>query len=836
VDNLLELTDRVGMVPSASRRSMTNRSQTPFLSQMVRDIYEHTHDQAWLKSATATLETEYSFWMSQRLSPCGLNRQHHAATTNYLMGFYHYLATQRFKGLNHTTPEEKLAFSSQALSEAETWDFTPRYDRRAEDFCPVDQNSNLYIYEENFAFFHQVLGTGQEALWRARAEKRKQLIQTLLWNDSLGCYTDYDWANKKTGDLVSCATLYPLLAGIASKEQAEKVVRKMREVLEFDHGLATCEKRPQKFVYQWDYPNAWPPLQLLAIQALDRNGFTDDAQRIASKYVRTVIRCYAKTKDLWEKYNAVSGTVEVVDEYQMPRMMGWTAGTFVYAAEYLFGHDFVAQFPWQVSAPVKAEFPVVTPPPVVTPSPPVSASGNTSVTKPNIVYVLADDLGYGDLGCYNNESKLPTPRIDQLAKQGIRFTDMHSASACTPTRYAIMTGRYAWRSRVPVGVLNAYDEPLIEAGRLTTPELLRKQGYLTACIGKWHLGWDWPKKEGTTEYDFTKPILNGPTSKGFDYYFGTHVPNQPPFAFIENNRLTVQPTATFPGKDRELHVMQPGPMAPGYKFEDIIPTHAGKVKQYLEARAQDKKPFFLYYTMTIPHEPLAPTTNYLGRSRINRVGDLILEMDALVGQVMDTLDRTGLTGNTLLIFTSDNGHGPATGVPALLEAGHNPSRPYRGYKGNILEGGHRIPFMAHWPGQIKPGTECQEPTSLSSLMATCADMLKVPLPKDAGEDSFSILPILLGQPQTTHPYLVHATGQGFAVRRGPWKYVEGRGPFSEDQKEARKKSEPRKPGRFLFNVNEDPAEQNDVLEKNPQVATELKPLLDQARTTGRTRP
>ncbi len=335
VDNFLIMTDRLGIVPSANRLSMANRSQTPFLSQMVRDVYQDKPDAEWLKSAVAVLKKDYDFWMTRRMSPCGLNRSGNDATEAYLMDFYQYLARDRFKGLALATREEQLAFSRQALSEAETWDFTPRYDRRAEDFCPVDQNSNLYIYEMNFAWFARILANGEEQAWLAKAEKRKALIQELLWNEKLGCYTDYDWKNKRQGDLVSCATLYPLVAGIASQQQAERVVAKMRAVLEFDHGLSTCEKRDHPFAYQWDYPNAWPPLQMLAIQALDRYGFKADARRIARKYVATVTRNFQKTGDLWEKYNAETGTTEVKDEYQMPSMIGWTAGVYLFAVEYL---------------------------------------------------------------------------------------------------------------------------------------------------------------------------------------------------------------------------------------------------------------------------------------------------------------------------------------------------------------------------------------------------------------------------------------------------------------------------------------------------------------------
>lgn len=334
-DDQLFLVDKLGMMPCASRYSMANRSQTPFLGLMVRDIFAATGDREWLKSAYATLTKEYNFWVTKRATPCGLNRMGNSATEKQLVNFYNYLAKDRFKGLPYTNRADKIAFSSQSLSESETWDFTPRFDRRAEEFCPVDINANLYLYETILADFSKTLKTGEESAWLEKAAKRKQLIQELLWNNAVGCYTDYDFANKKKGDVVSCAALFPLMAGIATPEQAEKTVKKMKAVLEYDHGLSTCEKREWPFVYQWDYPNAWPPMQAIGIQALDRYGFKDDARRIAEKYVKTVIANYEKTGDLWEKYSAVTGTTEVVDEYKMPRMVGWTAGVFIYAADYL---------------------------------------------------------------------------------------------------------------------------------------------------------------------------------------------------------------------------------------------------------------------------------------------------------------------------------------------------------------------------------------------------------------------------------------------------------------------------------------------------------------------
>ena len=333
-DNLLFLADKLGYVPNANQWGMTNRSQPPLLPWLVRDDFAATGDRAWLKQAYGALVKEYNFWMSQRMSPTGLNRNYNSATEADLMGFYDFLARERFKGLALATKEQKLRFSSHSLSEAESGcDFSPRFDRRCEDFCAVDLNAILYLNETILADFSRILNNGEESGWRAKAAKRKELIQKLHWNEKVGCYTDYDFVKQRQGDRVSCATFYPLLAGIATPKQAKQVVRKMKAVLEYEHGLTTCEPRPSEFVYQWDHPNAWPPLQAIAVLALDRYGFKADARRIAEKYLRAVIANYEKTGDLWEKYNVVTGTTDVVDEYKMPRMVGWTAGVFVFAAQ-----------------------------------------------------------------------------------------------------------------------------------------------------------------------------------------------------------------------------------------------------------------------------------------------------------------------------------------------------------------------------------------------------------------------------------------------------------------------------------------------------------------------
>lgn len=338
VNDLLFLVNKVGFVPNANQRSMCNRSQLPFLALMVRDVYSKTHDTKWLRKAYATLMKEYHFWMTQRMSPIGLNRPGNSATRAYLLNFYKFLEKDRLRGLDLETEKQKLAFSSNALSECEISDFTPRFDRRANDFCPVDLNSNLYMYERIFSRFSRILHNGKEQYWLKKAEKRKRLIQKYLWNGKVGCYTDYDFVNRKKSSLVSCATLFPLMAGIATPQQAREVVDKMKDVLEYNYGLVACEKRPEKFVYQFAYPNAWAPYQCVAIQGLNRYGYRADAREIAEKYVRTVVANYDKTGKLWEKYNGVNGTTDVANEYKMPPMVGFTAGTFVFADDYLTRH------------------------------------------------------------------------------------------------------------------------------------------------------------------------------------------------------------------------------------------------------------------------------------------------------------------------------------------------------------------------------------------------------------------------------------------------------------------------------------------------------------------
>ena len=445
--------------------------------------------------------------------------------------------------------------------------------------------------------------------------------------------------------------------------------------------------------------------------------------------------------------------------------------------------------------------------------------------RPNIVFVLADDFGYGDAKCYNPEGKIETPNIDRLAGEGMRFTDAHSGSAvCSPTRYAIRTGRYAWRTNLRRGVLQPYDPPLISADRLTVPKLLKQHGYHTACIGKWHLGWDWPTAGGEVVFD--QPIANGPTTRGFDYYFGTHVPNHPPYCFIENDRTVGQPTAMKEVRDLNG---RPGPMLPGWKFDAILPTLAERAVKYIGERAKADQPFFLYLPLTSPHEPIAPSERFRGKSGISELADFMLETDWALGEVLAALDKHKLTDSTLVIFTCDNGHSAYTGLPALQKAGHKVSGPLRGLKGDIWEGGHRVPFIARWPGHVKPRATCDRTICHTNLLATCAEILQAKLPEDAGEDSVSIAPLLAGEATETmsFPPVVHQASNGtLAIRRGKWKLVLG--PPGRAEKAGA--------GDQLFDLAADLAETQNVATDQPALAAELAALLQKLIDDGRSTP
>ncbi len=456
--------------------------------------------------------------------------------------------------------------------------------------------------------------------------------------------------------------------------------------------------------------------------------------------------------------------------------------------------------------------------------------------SPNIVYILADDLGYGDLRAICPGSKLATPRLDRLAEQGMVFTDAHSGSAvCSPTRYGILTGRYSWRSKLKSGVLGGYSRRLIEPGRLTVPSLLKQHGYRTVAIGKWHLGMDWPLKAGgfATDYpdawkvDYSVPIVNGPMSVGFDSYFGISASlDMPPYVYIKNDQSLGLPTV-------EKTWIRKGPAHEDFEAIDVLPRLTREAIAFLDQQTKTT-PFFLYMPLAAPHTPILPTDSWRGKSGINDYGDFVMQVDAAIGEVLDALERTGLAENTLVIVTSDNGCAPVAKIDEMIAKGHYPSGPLRGHKADIFEGGHRVPMIVRWPGHVKPGTRSDRLVGLMDLMATCAEIVGAKLPDGAGEDSVSILPTLRGQDQPPRLPLVHHSANGsFAIRQGPWKlaFCPDSGGWSIPRpgtEEARKL-----PDRQLYNLSDDLAETKNLLAQYPDVVARLTKTMQTYATSGR---
>jgi len=463
--------------------------------------------------------------------------------------------------------------------------------------------------------------------------------------------------------------------------------------------------------------------------------------------------------------------------------------------------------------------------------------------RPNIIFIMADDMGYGDLGCYNKRSKIPTPNMNRLAKEGARFTDAHSPSAvCTPTRYGVLTGRYSWRTHLKRGVLNGYSPSLIDTKRMTVASLLKQHGYVTACIGKWHLGLGTAKRT-----DFSKPLVPGPNALGFDYFFGISASlDMPPYCYIENDRVVEEPTLMVEaGEASKDGWWRKGPIAPGFKHVEVMPTLTEKTVAYIDKHAKSSRnsPFFMYFALPAPHCPIAPAAFVKGRSQAGGYGDYVVEVDWTVGEVMKALERNGLAENTLIMVTSDNGSPGRTKIKrapySIIEVyGHYPSGNLRGIKADIWDGGHREPFVARWPARIPAGSTSDELICLTDLLATCAAIVGAKLPSNAGEDSYSILPALLGR-KTDKPIreaVVHHSGSGmFAIRQGKWKLILGRG-SGGFTKPSRVKPKPGEPQGQLYDLNKDPAETNNVWAQHPGIVQRLTNLLEKYRKQGYSRP
>ncbi|MBI2440562.1 MAG: arylsulfatase [Lentisphaerae bacterium] len=465
-------------------------------------------------------------------------------------------------------------------------------------------------------------------------------------------------------------------------------------------------------------------------------------------------------------------------------------------------------------------------------------------------------MGYGDMACNNPDSKIPTPNLDRLAEEGMRFTDAHAASSiCTPSRYNLLTGRYAWRTRLKRGIVWEWDSTLIEPTRLTVAGLLKQSGYATHCIGKWHLGWDWTMVDGKLagpqlpfgqhsreiqqqrvdmgyRIDYGHRIAGGPVDHGFDTYYGVDVPNFPPYTWFENAQVTAVPSVVKP----DSMYGNPGLMIPDWSLKAVVPQLTRRAVTLIETASE---PFFLYFPLTSPHAPIVPNKPFRGMSKAGKYGDFVCEVDWVVGEVMRALARCGKADNTLLIFTSDNG---PEAYPCDYEGayelarttGHYSMGHLRGTKRDIWEGGHRVPFIARFPGITPAGTVCHQLVCLGDFMASCADIIGVPLPSGTGEDSVSMLSLLQGRPdQPTRTHLVYHSGSGhFAIRSKDWVLINA--PGGGDMKEPdwfrreRGYTTHDHPGE-LFCLREDCSEKENLYGDYPEVVQELSGLLAQVK-------
>lgn len=469
--------------------------------------------------------------------------------------------------------------------------------------------------------------------------------------------------------------------------------------------------------------------------------------------------------------------------------------------------------------------------------------------RPNVILVLADDLGYGDVSAYNPEGKIPTPHIDRLTREGMRFTDAHTASGvCTPTRYSLLTGRYHWRTHLQKGVLGGFSRPLIAEDRLTLGGLFQQSGYHTACIGKWHLGMDWPQKGGTiaddkgdfsqplkdvAQIDYTAAIQNGPVDRGFDHFLGISASlDMFPYVWINDRRPTEIATET-----KAFH--RPGPAGKMFEAIDVQPGIVDHAIEYIKDRANSAhqgQPFFAYVPLAAPHTPIVPTRQWQGSSGINPYADFVRQVDADMGRLLDAVDQLKLADNTIVIFTSDNGCSPQANIDQLLAAGHNPSFIYRGHKADLYEGGHRVPLIVRWPARVQAGSVSDQLIGQFDFMATFAELLGIRLPEDAGEDSVSFLPVLLGTADDpVRTSLVSQSVNGsFAIRDGQWKLAlcPGSGGWSFPRPGRDNDSE--LPRYQLFDLASDPGEQTNLADRHPDRVKAMKAAMEQAIARGRT--
>jgi len=472
---------------------------------------------------------------------------------------------------------------------------------------------------------------------------------------------------------------------------------------------------------------------------------------------------------------------------------------------------------------------------------------------PNIVIIYADDLGYGDVNCQNPDSKIPTPNIDQLASEGMRFSDAHSSSSvCTPSRFALLTGSYHWRQ--VNGVVGGFGKPVFKETNITLPQVLKEKGYKTACIGKWHLGWDWTIKNEPSgerfywgrnhkvrypeDIDWESPVKGGPLDRGFDYYFGDGTINYPPYTWIENDKVLEAPNDFFEFNEFDRQPKEvdwdsrPGPKVKGWDPYQVLPTITKKSIEWIGKNK--KNPFFLYFALPAPHMPIIPNDEFDGKSKAGGYGDFVYQVDFVLGQVVKALRENGLEDNTLVIFTADNGP-ESIAWDRALKYNHFSMGHFRGLKRDVWEGGHHIPFIVKWPNHVRAGSVTDEVISQVDIMATISDILDIDLPEKSALDSYSLLPVLQ-ETEYQSPLreaTIHNSGSQWGIRKGDWLYINDETGSSvrkmpEAFMELRGYEKFKTPG-LLFNMKEDEEQRINLYNKYPKKVEELKQLLKEYR-------
>ena len=490
-----------------------------------------------------------------------------------------------------------------------------------------------------------------------------------------------------------------------------------------------------------------------------------------------------------------------------------------------------------------------------------SCAESKEKATPNIVIIYADDMGYGDLGIQNSESKIPTPYLDQLASEGMRFTDAHSSSGiCSPSRYALLTGSYHWRRQH--GIIDAFGKPFFNDTDITLPQVLKTKGYETACIGKWHLGWDWPFKNEPSgevmqwgkmrkvylpqDIDWSQPISGGPLDRGFDYYYGDGTINFPPYAWVENDRLPIKPNASmdiqnigFSTKEGDWE-FRPGPKVEGWNPYEVLPSLTDNAVEYINTR-DPKEPFFLYLALPSPHAPIIPNDEFDGKSKAGAYGDFMVQTDWVAGQVIQAIKEKGLEENTIVIFSADNGP-EGYAWKRAEDYGHFSMGDFRGLKRDVWEGGHHVPFIIKWPGKIKEGSVSQETISQIDLMATLAEIAGASLPENAAPDSYNLLPVLKSEPYPTplREATVHNTyATKWGIRKGKWLYIDdstgGHRPLPPSFKALKGYSDFKTAG-LLFNMEKDPEQRVNLYKEHQEKVKELEALLQKYRESARSVP